>query len=246
MSSRAEGVPTSDVRLQQLSSGVEPLLQFLEQIAVIATDAVEGEVACEIMLFRADVPSTIALSDGRLKVLDELQYATSDGPALDAARAGEAVVIPDLTAETRWEGFRASALEQGLHSLVSLPLALGDLASGAMTAYATQVDAFDSVAEAALRQFRDAASRAISLALREDHLTQENDHLHAAIASRRLIDQAVGIIMGQNRCTAAEAFAILRRASQHRNVKLRNLAAEIITNVTGSEPDDDPHWRPHA
>jgi AmiR/NasT family two-component response regulator len=42
--------------------------------------------------------------------------------------------------------------------------------------------------------------------------------------------------MGQNRCTADEAFAILRSASQHRNVKLRDLAASMIENVTGKPP----------
>jgi AmiR/NasT family two-component response regulator len=42
--------------------------------------------------------------------------------------------------------------------------------------------------------------------------------------------------MGQQRCTAAEAFDLLRRASQRRNHKLRDVAADIITNVTGHPP----------
>jgi AmiR/NasT family two-component response regulator len=42
-----------------------------------------------------------------------------------------------------------------------------------------------------------------------------------------VIDQALGVVMGQNRCTADEAFDILRTISQNRNGKLRDVAAEI-------------------
>jgi AmiR/NasT family two-component response regulator len=36
-----------------------------------------------------------------------------------------------------------------------------------------------------------------------------------------VIDQATGVIMAQQRCTAADAFAIVRTACQNRNIKLR-------------------------
>jgi hypothetical protein len=42
--------------------------------------------------------------------------------------------------------------------------------------------------------------------------------------------------MGQNRCTAA-AFEILRRASHHRNIKLRAITYEILTRIGGEPPD---------
>jgi AmiR/NasT family two-component response regulator len=61
-------------------------------------------------------------------------------------------------------------------------------------------------------------------------------HLETALASRAVIDQAIGIIMGQNRCTAA-ALEILRRASHHRNIKLRAITYEIITRIGGEPPD---------
>jgi AmiR/NasT family two-component response regulator len=61
--------------------------------------------------------------------------------------------------------------------------------------------------------------------------------LETTLASRTVIDQAIGIIMGQNRCPAADAFEILRRASHHRNIKLRAVAYEIVTRVSGEPPD---------
>ena len=38
--------------------------------------------------------------------------------------------------------------------------------------------------------------------------------------------------MGQNRCTQERAVEILRAASSHRNVKLRELAAELVATVS--------------
>jgi AmiR/NasT family two-component response regulator len=37
--------------------------------------------------------------------------------------------------------------------------------------------------------------------------------------------------MAESRCDPAEAFAILGRASNNRNMKLRDLAAEIVAQV---------------
>jgi AmiR/NasT family two-component response regulator len=44
-------------------------------------------------------------------------------------------------------------------------------------------------------------------------------------------------MMAQQRCDAGVAFDLLRRASQNRNVKLRGLAAEIVTTVSGKSPE---------
>ena len=63
------------------------------------------------------------------------------------------------------------------------------------------------------------------------------------MVSSSVIDQAIGILMGQQRCTASVAFDLLRQASQHRNRKLRDIAAEIITNVSGEPPQPRPSFR---
>lgn len=42
--------------------------------------------------------------------------------------------------------------------------------------------------------------------------------------------------MAQNRCSADEAFQILRGASQNRDVKLRDLAAALVGGIAGTAP----------
>jgi hypothetical protein len=57
------------------------------------------------------------------------------------------------------------------------------------------------------------------------------DHLRIALSSRSAIDQAIGIIMAQQRGTPEQAFAALRTISQRRNIKLRIVAAELVETV---------------
>ena len=61
-------------------------------------------------------------------------------------------------------------------------------------------------------------------------------HMARAIESHRLIGQAIGILIERHRVTPAEAFTMLKKASQDRNIKLREIAARVIE--TGAEPDD--------
>ena len=52
---------------------------------------------------------------------------------------------------------------------------------------------------------------------------------------RTSIDLACGVVMAQNRCSQEEAMAILTRVSSNRNQKLRDVAADVLKNVTGEE-----------
>jgi AmiR/NasT family two-component response regulator len=70
------------------------------------------------------------------------------------------------------------------------------------------------------------------------------DQLRDALASRSVIDQALGILMDQQRCDADQAFELLRNASQHRNRILRDAAADIVRAVSGREPHPGPFPEP--
>lgn len=84
--------------------------------------------------------------------------------------------------------------------------------------------------------YAEFAAGAVDLALRMAHHRQLSADLQAALASREVIDQAVGIIMAQQRCLPREAFAVLRRMSQLRNVKLAAVSAAIVAGVSGHPP----------
>ncbi len=58
---------------------------------------------------------------------------------------------------------------------------------------------------------------------------------------RELIGQAQGILMERERITADQAFDVLRRASQHLNVKLREIATRLVES--GESPTTGPAGR---
>jgi DNA-binding response OmpR family regulator len=60
-----------------------------------------------------------------------------------------------------------------------------------------------------------------------------NANLEHALGTRAVIGQAVGVLMAQQRCSADEAFDLLSKASQNRNVKLHVIARELIERFTG-------------
>lgn len=64
------------------------------------------------------------------------------------------------------------------------------------------------------------------------------DNLELALQSNREIGVAVGIIVATSRCSADQAFEVLRRVSQHSNRKIRDIAAEI--GYTGEIPAAPP------
>jgi AmiR/NasT family two-component response regulator len=56
----------------------------------------------------------------------------------------------------------------------------------------------------------------------------EVEDLRATLATRPVIDQAKGILVGQKHCTPDEAFAMLTEASQRSNRKIRDVAQAIV------------------
>jgi AmiR/NasT family two-component response regulator len=55
--------------------------------------------------------------------------------------------------------------------------------------------------------------------------------LQAQLASLPVIEQAKGIMMAKNGWTEDQAFDALRRASQRKNIKVRDLAAFVVAST---------------
>jgi hypothetical protein len=66
--------------LQQLLPDTEHVDQFLQRLVVLAVDALPGDVSCGLTLRRGRRPMTVASSDNRANLVDEVQYGFDDGP----------------------------------------------------------------------------------------------------------------------------------------------------------------------
>ncbi|MGY0004378.1 GAF and ANTAR domain-containing protein [Micromonospora sp. I033] len=209
---------------------------FLDQVVRVAAEVVTPAVACGLTVRRDGGAFTVASSGDLAARGDEIQYGADEGPCLEALRQGQVVEVVDLRDDERWGRYREHALRLGIVSSLSLPMTVDRETVGALNLYATQPHAFTDPARRQALAFTDQASAALSVILRQADQSLLHQQLTDAMASRSIIDQALGVIMGQQRCTARQAFTLLRQASQNRNRKLRDVAAEIITQVSGESP----------
>ncbi|MEU9212721.1 GAF and ANTAR domain-containing protein [Streptomyces sp. NPDC048415] len=228
---RAEAAESSTLH-QALarSDGVDTLLRDITERAV---SAVEGAVASSVTVRRDGRLLTLAGSDGLPSGLDLRQYENGDGPCVQAAREDEEQHVPVLSEETRWPSYVEYARSLGVRSVLAVPLAVDGETDAALNLYAVEEDAFRGRREIA-RAFAESASTAINAALRIERERAGPDDVRTALLSRSVIDQAIGILMAQERCTAQTALAVLRRASQDSNVKLRDLCGDLVARTTGS------------
>ena len=143
----------------------------------------------------------------------------------------------DLGRDLRWLHFAPPATKKGIRSVLALPLS-ADAQLGALNLYARSPIAFGVVDRAKAAILVSMASVALSVAHSHEDEERRAENLHAALASRETIGEAIGILMERERITADHAFDILRRASQHLNVKLREVAEKLVE--TGEEPDTGP------
>ena len=93
--------------------------------------------------------------------------------------------------------------------------------------YSEQVSAFDEHDEAVGLLLASHAAVALVGA-------QQRQFLRAGLDSRDLIGQAKGMLMERYRISADRAFALLIRLSQDNNVRLAEIAAQVVT--TGLDP----------
>ena len=202
--------------------------EVLHDITGIAHRAMPGCDAASITLVRAAEGHTAAY-DGQLALdADELQYAEGYGPCLDAGRAGEVLLVRDTRTEDRWPEYTARAAEHGIGSSLSLPLPFQYATVGALNTYAVRPDAFSDEDVARGEEVATWVALAIGNAESSSMTNQELRDLRTAMVSRATIEQAKGVLMERYRVTAEQAFTLLARASQHGNVKLRDVADELV------------------
>jgi GAF domain-containing protein len=219
------------------TQGVE---EFLHEMAMLAARLVRGGLACGMTIQPNGKPVAVACSDPLAARVDGVQYELDDGPSLHAMRGGQVVRIEDTAEKARWPEFEAQAASHGIRSCLALPLNADGKPVGALNLYAREASAFGAAEARLAENFAENASGALSLAIRLASHAALIEQLRSSLASRGVIDQALGIIMAREHCPQDRAFAILRSASQNSNVKLRDIASAVVTSVTGEPPQPSP------
>lgn len=99
--------------------------RLLLTIAVLTADRVAAVRYTSITALRGRTYTTVAVSDELIRAVDEIQYADSAGPCVQALDTGIPVAVPDIAATVQWPRFHEMAPRMGLHASVSVPLYAG-------------------------------------------------------------------------------------------------------------------------
>ncbi len=207
-------------RSLQSESGTQDTMEMAVKLAVEVIDGAENAVIS--LVHRGRIVETPAFtSDAGLKV-DQLQQELAEGPCVTAIRDEEVVSCPDLSTESRWGAWGPrAAVETGIGSMLCFRMFTQEERVGALTVYSSQPHAFTGADVDSGVSF--AAHTAIAIAV-----ARQDENKDIALDSRSLIGQATGIVMDRYDLDAVRAFAVLRRLSQSGNVKLHEIAVELI------------------
>lgn len=195
---------------------------------------------------------TVAASDHLVWDLDALQYQLGEGPCLAAVHTDPVVLIEHASWERRWPRFIRQAVALGVRANLSIRLGDDEETLGALNLYTTITETFDPETLTLAELLATHAALALSRANHEEQLNQ-------ALMTRKVIGQAVGLLMGRYELDEDRAFAYLTRLSQDTNTKLRDVAMELVARANevnrlpekrfAQEPQDASEWAdgaPHA
>lgn len=163
---------------------------------------------------------SVAASDAVAKEADELQEALQDGPCVDAAFEQQNFVVHDLRTDERWPGWAARASSLGIRASLSVRLSSAEVTIGALNFYGDTPGAFDDDADVAMI-FASHAAAALSN-------SQLVAGLRNALDSRHTIGIAQGVLAVRFDISYERAFQVLQRHSNDRNLKLRDVAEQVL------------------
>jgi hypothetical protein len=208
----------------------------LAALTQAAADTIDGADSASITIVRdGGEVETIGPTDEVVAEADRIQAELREGPCFDAATEDESFVAEDLANDSRWPQYGPRAAALGLRAQMGVALHAPLPGRAALNVYATQPWGFDGGFESA-EVFASHASLLLGFGNTLDHYTN-------ALESRRAIGMAIGIVMERYTIDDDRAFAFLVRVSQDSNVKLRDVAADIVSGANDKTPPTDAESR---
>lgn len=213
----------------------------LQRIVELVQQAMPAGAEVSITLVRDEHPTTGAFTGPLAEVLEETQYERGYGPCLDAALGNLSTEIADGRTEDRWPHYVPTFLEHGALSALAAPVPAADPIA-ALNVYARTAMAFTEDDRSALVEFAAYAGAALTNMAALQDARDLAVNLQKAMEFRSVIDQAKGILMERHKLTAEQAFRVLSETSMNSNVKVRDVAADLV--LTGELTVPRPPRRP--
>jgi len=145
------------------------------------------------------------------------QIRHHEGPCIAAFDDKELVGTEDLTQETRWPLFSAAAVDRAVRAVLS-----------------GQPHPWSAEGELALLAFTDLAALLIASMMRGQQQSELAAQLQTALDSRTVIEQAKGVLIGQQGMSPRAAYELLRARARSRRRKLSAVSADVVRSAANS------------
>lgn len=200
----------------------ETLDDTLDSIVQTAARSLPGidHVGISIVNGKKEI-ETKAGTDQLVWELDTVQYSLGEGPCLQAIKDEPVTIANRLRHDQRWPNYVPRAVEMGVQAQMGLRLYMEAETLGGLNLYATKTDHIDPDVVHTAELFAAHAATALGHARREHQLNE-------ALATRKAIGQAIGLVMERYEMTEERAFQFLVRVSTTSNIKMRDIAQELI------------------
>ncbi|MGQ1839929.1 GAF and ANTAR domain-containing protein [Kocuria turfanensis] len=205
----------------------------LAEAACVLVDGATG--AGVSLLDEAGRRRTTGSTGGSVDAADALQYELGEGPCLSAWATGVAQRVEDTTEDRRWPAWSAAAAGAGIRAVLSVPLVRQDRALGAMKVYAAAPHAFTAREEQVLGLLAEAAATLLGSALAPEAPNRLSASLRAALADRRAVDLATGMLMERHGTDAQSARITLLHASRALDLPMTRIASRVLERAPDPE-----------
>lgn len=228
--SREEKLSKTLVELADTLVADFDVVELLTLLTDRSVDVLEVDAAGLMLVAPEGDLRVMASSSETMRVLELFELQAQEGPCLDCYRTGLPVVNQNLAAvDGRWPRFGAEALAAGFQTVHALPMRLRGMVIGALNLFSVDNEEMETEDLDAAQAMADVATIAIlqhRAALEAQIL---NEQLNYALNSRIVIEQAKGMIAERETLNMEQAFSALRNHARNHNLRLVDVARDIIT-----------------
>jgi GAF domain-containing protein len=205
------------------------VVELLTLLADRCVEVLDVEAAGLMLVAPDGDLRVMASSSETMRILELFELQSQEGPCLDCYRTGEPVVNQDLaTVNGRWPRFAQEALAAGFRSVHALPMRLRGSVIGALNLFHAREGQMVEADVLAAQALADVATIGILQHRAALEAQVLNEQLNHALNSRVVIEQAKGMISEREGLNMEEAFAMLRNHSRNNNLKLADVARDVI------------------
>src|SRR5690348_8983933 len=165
---------------------------MLRHVGEFAAQAIPAADGAGLTLREDDRPDTVVATAEFVREVDAIQYGIGEGPCITAAAEQRTIWSGSLGGDRAWPRFGPRAGRLGVHSALSLPLLGPEGPLGAMNVYSHAKHAFEARAIRMGELYAVPAAVTVQNATDLAQTRRLADQLQAALASRSVIDQALG------------------------------------------------------